>query len=213
MEKKLDSMINSMLDRALAERMHKAYIENPRHDRNVYEDVDALYQKRKEEAGKQMGKVKREQNKYGTSEEVQSSIFRDEFYDEGHPIPESMRVTDIDRDQILEGLKRRPDPNQYLEPKSQKKQYRDLPYQFNDTGSAIDDKKLKKMILNKLKKINDEGGELKEYEGGKKTKVRRRRKAYDGNNPWIEHVKNMAKELGLTYKQAIQDPRVKESYK
>ncbi len=32
-------------------------------------------------------------------------------------------------------------------------------------------------------------------------------------NPWISHVKSMAKKLNLTYPQALKDPRVKAGYK
>ncbi len=32
-------------------------------------------------------------------------------------------------------------------------------------------------------------------------------------NKWVSHTKTQAKKLGLTYKQALMDPRVKASYR
>jgi hypothetical protein len=55
------------------------------------------------------------------------------------------------------------------------------------------------------------------------TKVRRARKATPKRtrrvgskkmvNKWVQHIKAQSKKMGLTYKQAMMDPRVKASYK
>jgi hypothetical protein len=52
--------------------------------------------------------------------------------------------------------------------------------------------------------------------GGKKMKNPKRSnagKAAAKKNPWVMHVKMMAKELGISYKDAVKDSKVKEAYR
>ncbi len=62
----------------------------------------------------------------------------------------------------------------------------------------------------------DDGESESEYEGGKKEKSKARSlagKKAAKTNAWVIHVNRCAKKRGITYKEALMDPRTKKTYR
>ncbi len=193
-------LFNKMLDKIIDEKYRRASLANDRQDSNAYTDVDRNYNAQKQYTAQRMGRIVNEQNKYPDSEQAQSDIFRNTFFNT--PLQESMQLTEQDRNNIVYGTSKELVPQQRAP-------------ENVAAGGVFNKNMLKKLILKKLSEKNTSSGN-NGYQannmavGGKQLKEKKKRR-YNGNK-WVDHVKSEAARFGLKYNDAMLDPRVKQSY-
>lgn len=200
-------MFNEMLDKILNDRRQRASFY---YDSNA-EDATAEYLKNREQAAMRMGKLKAAQDAAPDPTQAQSDIFRREFY--ARELPDIYKVSNRERSDILTGSKK--NLVEFIDEEQRKKreieniaqeQRKLLEAYKKPTGkggnrNSVNKDALKKMILEKM--LLGKGME----NAAKKNKVKK-----PTRNTWVAHVKNMSKKLGITYKQAMSDPRVKAAF-